>query len=47
VLGLIAGWVLGFVIPSRFLLTVLLVFMGLAGLFFLLFHLGLCDFQEY
>lgn len=44
--GLLAGWAL-LLLPAPFLLVMLLIFVGLAGAFFLLFHLGLRDFQEY
>jgi len=45
-LGLLAGWAL-LLLPDMFLLAALLIFIGLAAAFFMLFHLGLRDFQEY
>ncbi len=47
VAGVIAGYVLGLVLPIRFFLATCLVLLVLAILLFFLFHLGLCDFQEY
>lgn len=45
--GLLAGYLLGLVIPLRVFMITCLVLAGLVVLLFLLFHLGLRDFQEY
>jgi len=45
--GIGAGYWLGLVIPVRVLLITCLVLAGLVVLLFLLFHLGVRDFQEY
>lgn len=45
--GLVAGYLLGLVIPIRIFLSICLALMALAALVLLLFHLGVQDFQEY
>lgn len=45
--GIFAGYLLGFVIPLPIFMVVCLVLLALAILSFLLFHLGLRDFQGY
>lgn len=47
VVGLFAGYLLGFVVPVKFFLIACLALMTLAALLFFLFHLGIRDFQEY
>lgn len=46
-LGILAGYLLGLVIPLRAFMITCLVLAGLVVVLFLLFHLGLRDFQEY
>jgi len=46
-LGLLAGWMLGILLPARFLVMLALACLSLTALFFLVFHLGLRDFQGY
>jgi len=46
-IGLLAGWALGALLPARFLVMLVLAGLCLAALFFLVFHLGLRDFQGY
>ncbi len=46
-IGLLVGWALGFLLPARFLFMLVLAGLCLAALFFLVFHLGLRDFQGY
>ncbi len=45
--GIFAGYLLGFVIPIRVFMIVCLVLAVLVALVFILFHLGVRDFQEY
>jgi hypothetical protein len=45
--GVMAGYLLGLVIPIRVFMIACLVLAGLVGLVFFLFHLGIRDFQEY
>ena len=47
VVGVIAGYLLGLVIPLQIFMIACLVLMALAVLLFFLFHLGVQDFQEY
>ena len=46
-IGIFAGYLLGFVIPLKVFMIACLVLMVLAVLLFILFHLGVQDFQEY
>lgn len=46
-IGLLAGWALGALFPARLLVMLILAGLCLAALFFLVFHLGLRDFQGY
>lgn len=46
-IGLMAGCALGALLPARFLAMLVLAGLCLAALFFLVFHLGLRDFQGY
>jgi hypothetical protein len=46
-LGVFAGYLLGQVLPVRVFLIACLALMALAVVLFLLFHLGIRDFQEY
>jgi len=46
-IGLLAGCALGALLPARFLVMLVLAGLCLAALFFLVFHLGLRDFQGY
>jgi uncharacterized membrane protein YfcA len=46
-LGVFAGYLLGQAIPERVFLIVCLALMALAAVLFILFHLGIRDFQEY
>ena len=45
--GIFAGYLLGLVIPLNVFIIDCLVLLALLGLLFLLFHLGVRDFQEY
>ena len=45
-LGVFAGYLLGLVIPLQVFLIACLVLLALAVLLFILFHLGVRDFQE-
>lgn len=45
--GILAGYLLGLVIPIRLFMLVCLVLLALVILVFFLFHLGVRDFQEY
>lgn len=45
--GFVAGYLLGPAIPPQAFLVACLALVALAALLFLLFHLGVQDFQEY
>lgn len=45
--GMFVGYLLGLVIPIHVFMIACLVLAGLVVLLFLLFHLGIRDFQEY
>jgi len=46
-IGLMAGCALGALLPAQLLVVLVLAGLCLAALFFLVFHLGLRDFQGY
>lgn len=45
--GILTGYLLGFVIPLKVFMIICLMLLALVVLLFFLFHLGVQNFQEY